>query len=152
MGFVGTGWQHSFTGRHLLGDSGFISLHLFVGLLLQYCLIGSFGHLTCLLMPFVYSRRFLTCHRQLTVHCQKLGRDIETSAAVRYQLWSGLDGFNLAFVRNLYFIFVSVLPTPCFLICICFVILRQQFFDSIDWVIFDFRKHFGKPLYGFYVV
>jgi len=86
------------------------------------------------------------------MHCQKSGLDIVSLAAVRYQLWSRLDGFNLAFVRNLYFIFVSVLPTPCFLICICFVILRQQFFDSIDRVVFDFRKHFCKPLHGVDVV
>jgi len=36
------------------------------------------------------------------MHCQKLGLDIGTSAANCYQLWFRQDGFNLAFVRNLY--------------------------------------------------
>jgi len=39
------------------------------------------------------------------MHCQKLGQDIGTSAANDCQPWFRLDGFNLAFVRNLYFIF-----------------------------------------------
>ena len=54
-----------------------------------------------ILKKLTFYRRFST-----TMHCQKSGRDIGTSAAVRYQLLSGLDGFNLAFVRNLYFIFL----------------------------------------------
>ena len=39
-----------------------------------------------------------------TMHCQKSGLDIRTWAVVRYQLWFGLDGFNLAFVLNLCFL------------------------------------------------
>ena len=37
--------------------------------------------------------------------CQKQGQDIGTSALVRYQLQFGQDGFNLAFVLILCFIF-----------------------------------------------
>ncbi len=35
------------------------------------------------------------------MHWQNTGRDKLTSAAVRYQLWFGRDGFNLAFSRYL---------------------------------------------------
>jgi len=64
-----------------------------------------------------------------------------------------LDGFSVFIniqMEGLYK--VSVLPTPSSLLVTCVVILRQQFFDFFDRVVFDFRKHLGKPLYGFYVV
>jgi len=35
----------------------------------------------------------------------KAGQDVETSAAVQFQLLFGQDGFNLIFVINLYFCF-----------------------------------------------
>ncbi len=39
------------------------------------------------------------------MHCQKLGLENGTWAANHYQLWFRQDGFNLAFVVNLNFIF-----------------------------------------------